>query len=312
MYSLEQVKKGLSRPRTLLMELNAQINWFRQSARYYKSGVDIMAEDWDYLIILDALRYDVMKQESSLPGTLSKKKSRGAGTQEWLRGNLRGRNFPDTVYINANPQMERIADELDVAFHDTLNVWESDWDEDLGTVRPKVVRERALQAAERYPKKNLLIHFVQPHDPFIGPTGQDSDFGGRLKKEIDKDTPGIFKQIISSIQYDIDFEKWERVYRENLRIVLPEVEELFNLLEGKFVVSSDHGVLLGERATPIPVAYHGHRVGCHHDNLLTVPWLEFETGERREVIEGDKQSYESKTDQEEVKSRLEDLGYVDP
>jgi len=30
------------------------------------------------------------------------------------------------------------------------------------------MRERALAARDEYPNKRLIIHFVQPHIPFIG------------------------------------------------------------------------------------------------------------------------------------------------
>jgi len=47
-------------------------------------------------------------------------------------------------------------------------------------------------------------------------------------------------------------EVWE-AYIENLHVVLPHVEDLMTSLEGKTVVSSDHGNMVGERARPIPI-----------------------------------------------------------
>lgn len=310
MYTWDQIERGLSAPREVALELNAQYHWWRAGADHYPSGIDVMAQDWDYLVILDALRYDVMEERRDLPGELTSVTSRGSGTREWLRGNFRGRTFGDTVYINANPQPERLADELNMGFHDVVNVWEADWDESLGTVHPKSVRDRAVEVAEQYPRKRLLIHFVQPHDPFIGSTKDPSNSSGYLLSEDSEKEVGFLKGMYDSVRFNIDVKQWEKGYRENFEIVQQEVQELFDTLEGKFVVSSDHGVLLGERTSPIPARYLGHRIGCHHQKLLTVPWLEYESGERRTITEEESSRYQKQPDQQDVESRLADLGYV--
>jgi hypothetical protein len=35
----------------------------------------------------------------------------------------------------------------------------------------EVVTEAALEAAEWYPNERLIVHYLQPHAPYIGPTG---------------------------------------------------------------------------------------------------------------------------------------------
>ncbi|WP_075935844.1 alkaline phosphatase family protein [Halosegnis longus] len=311
MYSITEVFKGLRKPREILMELNAQLTWRGTGTDYYPDGIDVMEEDWDYLVVLDALRYDIMVEECDIPGQLSKTTSRGTGTQEWLRGNFRGRSFPDTVYVNGNPQLDRIASELDTSFYAVENIWQSEWDEEVQTVRPESVRQAAVELADEYPNKRLLIHFIQPHEPFIGPTGKEHDFGGVIAPDDDPYFKSFVRPFIDSIRLDIDEKKWEKAYRENLRIALPEVEHLFDELEGKFVVTSDHGELINERVGPIPIRYNGHRIGCHHENLLTVPWLEYTTGQRRHVLEGEASTHDREGTDEAVKSRLRQLGYAE-
>jgi len=56
-------------------------------------------------------------------------------------------------------------------------------------------------------------------------------------------------------------------YERNLRLVLEEVERLVQHLEGKIVVTSDHGEGLGKEAS-------GHALGRDIPVLRTVPWLE--------------------------------------
>lgn len=52
----------------------------------------IHEEDWDYLIVLDACRYDKFKESypDYLDGELRKVWSRASSTQPWL-----GKTFPD-------------------------------------------------------------------------------------------------------------------------------------------------------------------------------------------------------------------------
>ena len=53
--------------------------------------VKVMEEEWDYLIVLDACRYDYFEQmyrEFFNAGVLLKKISLGSGTSDWLRNNF--------------------------------------------------------------------------------------------------------------------------------------------------------------------------------------------------------------------------------
>jgi len=60
----------------------------------------VMEENWNYLIILDACRYDYFEKlhRNYFSGVLEKKISLGSGTSEWLRKNFTS-YYPDTIYI---------------------------------------------------------------------------------------------------------------------------------------------------------------------------------------------------------------------
>jgi len=305
-----KIYKGLRKPREIFMELNARYNWWQSSVDYYPGGIDVMAQDWDFLVVLDALRFDVMEEEYDLPGEISSVMSRGAGTREWLRGNFRDKSFDDVVYINANPQLTRIANELNVSFHAVESIWKTEWDDELQTVTPESVREKAMEFAEKYPHKRLLIHFIQPHAPFIGPTGKENDFGGVIAPDDSPYTEQFLRPFINSILLRQDMELWEQAYRENLRLALKQIDALFDELDGKFVVTSDHGELLKERVSPIPIKYIGHRIGCHHDNLLKVPWIEYLSGPRRKAVNETAETYQADSEDSDVTSRLKQLGYI--
>jgi hypothetical protein len=78
-------------------------------------------------------------------------------------------SYPDTVYLTANPNLKP---EYEPCFYQVFRLWESEWDEELNTATPDRVTERALDVASELPHKRLVVHFIQPHRPFIGEIGR--------------------------------------------------------------------------------------------------------------------------------------------
>jgi hypothetical protein len=123
MYSLSQLKRGLSTPALFLREVNRLYHRRLNGRDYNTDGVDIFAEDWDVLAILDACRYDLFAERVDLPGQLEARESRGSSTVEFLRGNVDGRDLLDTVYVTANPKLAEHAEEIEAQFHAVVDVW---------------------------------------------------------------------------------------------------------------------------------------------------------------------------------------------
>jgi hypothetical protein len=139
---------------------------------------------------------------------------------------------------------------------------------------PEVMAEYAYRAVEEYPNKQLFLHFVQPHCPFIGETGRKNidEIGWVGHVGIGETTgPNVSRDII------------RRAYRENVDIVVPYARELMTELPGLNVVTSDHGQLLGDQQAPIPLADYGHPEGIYVDTLVRVPWISTQVGERNEI-----------------------------
>ena len=65
----------------------------------YGTGLDVIEQDWDTLVILDACRYDSFKQCRDLKGSLQPAVSRGAHSWEFMQGNFVDRELHDTVYV---------------------------------------------------------------------------------------------------------------------------------------------------------------------------------------------------------------------
>jgi hypothetical protein len=301
----EDVALGLRHPKLLARKLNQLAHSRFGRWEYNRNGIDIFEHDWDNLLLLDACRVDMLGEEL-FGQPVETVESRGSGTIEFLRGNVGDRDLTDTVYVTANPQLYRNRDQFDPEFHDVINVWMEDgWDDEYGTVLPETMYERTLEAAERYPNKRLLVHFIQPHYPFLS---SESEYGhGQM--EDGSEGLQLWMQVLTG---EIGAEEVEDViqdYEENLTIVLPYIEDLLSELGGKTVVTSDHGNLLGERTSPIPVRDWGHPLSLYINELILVPWIIFE-GESNKTITAEEGTRTSrKVTEDRVEERLSNLGY---
>lgn len=249
------------------------------------NGFYVMDEDWNHLIILDACRYDVFEKEIrnwDLKGKLEKRISRGTNTPQFLLENFGNGHYDDIVYVTANPYVSYY---LKGRFHKIIPVWDFGWDEKLKTVPPEKVYEATLKALRKYGNsKRLIIHFMQPHEPFI--TLKDVDVTGFRNARLEVIT-GKVGQIPDRCIWDLVREgKFDRKlaiegYIENLRIVMPYVVKLCKILNGKVVVTSDHGEGFGERLFGIlPIRIWGHPRGVRVRQLIEVPWFVCEGNER--------------------------------
>ena len=311
-YSLDNLVRVLRDPSLLdgevrrlrddALELNA---WcYRQVNRAER--VDVMAEDWDNLVVLDACRHDMYAEQANLGDTLTSKLSPGSESWEFMQESFVGRQFHDTVYVTANPHAYKLPDGT---FHAIVNLLDDHWDDDHRTVMPSTMVEQTLAAHEQYPDKRIITHFMQPHFPFVGEKGREMGYAGiemQLDADEQVDEPHPWNALFHGETTDeaaiLD------AYRENLDVALPHVEELVDRLSGKSVVTADHGNLVGERTYPIPLRTYGHPGGLHKRALVEVPWAEIAGDERRDVTAEPPSARESLTD-EVIEDRLTNLGY---
>lgn len=229
-------------------------------------GHAIINNDWDYLIILDACRFDTFKKYNTIPGKLSKKISKGSFTREWAKNNFKTKQ-KNTVYISANPQISNYKYKEDNFcgqdfFLKLENVWDYGWDKEKKTVLPKTVTNSAIKLLKKYPNKRMIIHYIQPHQPHIVTNAKSTGWekpGSKSKVNDVMELAAIGK---------INKTDAIRGYILNLKIVLEEIKILINNLSGKVVITSDHGECFGEHFI------WGHPEGLRFKELLDVPWLE--------------------------------------
>ena len=237
----------------------------------------IWEEDWKYLILLDACRYDTFKKvikEFDIKGTLKRKKSVGCITEEWFTKTFTKDYYPDIIYINSNPVVSKFPNK----FFCRVDLWIDKWDDYHNTVLPEEVCKSAFMHSMVAPEKKMIIHFLQPHFPYLlePQLGREAmDFA--LGKITNPKTLGS-KSFFQLCDWNFYAEYCDRIkdlYVANLRIVLSHVVDLVKKLKdkGKVVITSDHGEAFGERFLFFRV--YGH-VRARIPAITYVPWFEVE------------------------------------
>ncbi|WP_122089312.1 alkaline phosphatase family protein [Halalkalicoccus subterraneus] len=308
METRSRLRRALHNPVLFLRGINRLFYRRLGTREYNPDGIDVFAADWDTLILLDACRYDMFERCADLPGRLERRRSRGSTTVEFLQANVAGRDLSDTVYVTANPQLYQHRASIRPAFHEVVDVWREDgWDEDHGTVLPGTLTAYARQAVERHPNKRLVVHYMQPHYPFLG---SDAGFDKGHLDGTGVEAENVWNRLLQGT-LDLDRSEIWRLYDENLERVLPSVEELLTELDGKTVVTADHGNMIGERAFPVPFREWGHPRGIYTDELVDVPWLVSESGPRRRITRGTVEERAGTVEENVVTDRLRNLGYAE-
>lgn len=308
-YTLENLRRAIRNPILFGREGLRLASWpiHRGYGRYldrkYDGGIDVMEEDWDNLLVLDACRYDYFEELNTLPGELRREVSKGKKSWDFIRENFVGRELHDTVYVTANPFSTDIEDDT---FHDIDHLHMNRWDDEIGTVRPDDVVDAAVEANETYPDKRLVVHFMQPHRPYIG------EMADELRRRVDLQGYGDHDdgiQIWGAVkQREVSVDEIRTAYRQSLQLVLESVEGLLEELDGKSVVTADHGEMLGERVLPVTTRVWGHMEGFSTPTLREVPWLTIESETRRDVV-AEEPVAQSSFDEDAVSDRLSALGY---
>lgn len=204
---------------------------------------DLFSEDWKNLIILDGCRHDTYEEVNGETGF---RISKGSMSKGFIRKNFSQGDFSDIVYITANPffhekKFEKLTGRKpDEVFHEVFHTYETDWSEEEKTVLPEPMLRDAETAEKLFPDKRKVIHFMQPHHPFVNFDLVDSGFDDILSKEIYENEWDL------AMRGEISHETVKEAYTENLEIVMPYVKEIAEKLSGKTVLTSDHGNLLGE------------------------------------------------------------------
>lgn len=223
----------------------------------------VFEREWDNLVILDACRHDLYEEVN---GSTESRISVASCTPDFIRTTFSEGDFSDVVLVTANPWFspETLPDIIDrkSPFHTIFHSYQDKWNEEERVVLPEGIVEDVRTAKKLFPDKKLLIHFMQPHQPFIG---KEIGSGGHKKAppELKQDLNNIWTEAEQGIHNSKEI--WQ-AYKHNLEYSMPKVEELVEKLEGKTVITSDHGNLVGEGGL------YGHPCGKNYEALRKVPW----------------------------------------
>jgi hypothetical protein len=242
---------------------------------------NVLEENWDYLIILDAGRFDFFNDlyRNHLNGNLKKAISPATTTMMWLNKVFTD-FYEDIVYVSANPYINsRIAvtDQYGLKFEGkkhffkVVDVWKFGWDERLGTVHPNSVNDAILTSAGKAITKSFGIEVTWKIINLVD--------GSPVSQPI-------------SIYIEEGMKGLRKAYRENLGLVLESVAELLENVSGNILITADHGEYLGENRR------YGHGLVPRHPPIIEVPWL---------IIEGNRPKREKIIEREIIKERIERL-----
>ncbi|WP_128226302.1 hypothetical protein [Halobacteriaceae bacterium SHR40] len=300
-YLLTVLNRAVTDPKSALSQIPLELNYYgRRINQHYFSligpsmnGHNLVDEDWDTAIILDACRYDIFNQNCPEEwGVVEKRTAPGSQSREYFQKTFYDGEYHDTVYITSNPYITDLPEDT---FH-TIKLDET-WEDTAQQAPPGVVTQEAKKAHKEYPKKRIIVHYMQPHLPFFGVIGEHvwDKLGWHRGMYYPK---------------DVDVKEVKKAYTENLQVVLEHVKDLLVNIDGKIIITSDHGEMLGERMYPIPVRGYDHFHSLYLPELIEVPWVEIESDNRRE-IESSPPEGTVQSSSEVQKKRLKALGYVE-
>jgi len=228
-------------------------------------GTNVFDREWDVLVVLDACRADLLRSVAPdiefLEG-VETVRSVGSSSSEWLENTFL--DHPETgrtVMVTGNTWTDRYLDAD--AFAALDEVWKYAWDDGLGTVPAAAVTDRAIAAARERDPDRLVVHYMQPHHPFV-PDPIDGDGGiARTGSHSNTANPWVLLR-----RGEVTTERVWTAYEANLRYVLEEVAALLDNVDGRVVVTADHGNCFGEWGL------YGHPMHTPVPALLAVPWAE--------------------------------------
>jgi hypothetical protein len=298
--------------------------WMTFTARY-PIGRQIYDHEWDALIVLDACRVDAMREvapEHDFIEDVGRVVSVGSTSKEWISNTFTDRyreEIAETACVSANSWVDTVlTDEVDWGFwtatkesflqsHEVFGrlmardtVTQADFEtfesigglgagESFGVTTAEDVTDYAIDVGRRSDADRLVVHYMQPHAPYIANVNDEGNIDEVDRKPFDALRAGADRKRI-----------WN-AYLDNLRYVLSNVERMLENLDAeRVVITADHGEMFGE------FGLYEHIGGIPHPALKTVPWVETSATDTHTY----EPEIETRTDDVAVEDRLADLGYL--
>lgn len=240
--------------------------------RHVGYGTNVYDREWDVLVVLDACRADLLQSvahDVAFLEAVETVRSVGSSSSEWLENTFQGR--PETArtgMVTGNTWTDRYLDADAFAFLD--EVWKYAWDDEQGTVPAEAVTDRAIAATRTRDPEWLVVHYMQPHHPFVADPIAGDEGLARTSEHHNTANPWVLLR-----RGELPAERVWSAYEETLRHVLTEVETLVENVSGTVAITADHGNLFGEWGL------YGHPMHTPIPALLSVPWATVAGGNRK-------------------------------
>lgn len=290
--------------------------WYTVTSRR-PIGTNVYERDWDVLLILDACRVDTLREvsdEYAFLEDIDTMWSVGSQSDEWMANTfIEGyrEEIGRTQYLSGNGHTGQLFergslppknnttpvdlsrwDLVDLSAFDSVEmVWKNYHDDTYNVALPSVMTDHAIDAGRKDDPDRLMVHYMQPHLPYLGRAMREERPLTDLERE-------GYEQLETG---DADREKVYELYKETLRVALDEIEVLLeNIDANRVAITSDHGEAFGEGGA------YGHPEGFPHPIVKKVPWVETSASD-----EGTREPDLKRDTAERVKleQHLRDLGY---
>jgi len=252
---MSKIRKGIRNPRAAAEYMGTRVLWWLWRRHQVTNLYD---RDWDVAVILDACRYDLFESvEWDRPQSTEAIYSVASMTGDWMERTF-GQKASDTVFVTSGPFSDHVLDPAQ--FADLDEVWRYGFNEEIGTIPPEVVTDRAIIHGRESDPERIVVHYMQPHFPSIA----NPELGAPLKPYESREWESVWKQYYDgNMSYDV---LWD-AYQSNLEIALEQVDVLLDNIDAdRVIVTSDHGNALGRAGR------YGHPKDALIPGVRRVPW----------------------------------------
>ena len=224
---------------------------------------EVLARDNFCLIVLDSARADFFKDvlymfkplEGACKLAYEEAWIDWCNTTTWFNTVFSDGPY-DLVYVSGNPIVYKFAPGK---FKRFIHAFKECWVDKLRTVVPLCICKKAI--LHLYPR--MVIHFLQPHYPYLGL---------RLPEEVVKIGLDAERALSAAVRAGVSADEIKKAYGAALRWAIAHIVALIERLPHKLiVVTSDHGELFGEEGRWAHPSMPNTDV--KHPALHVIPWL---------------------------------------
>ena len=269
-------------------------------------------DDWDVLVVLDAMRVDQAREVLGDEYDIHSRWSAASTSIDWIERHFDDRHrdqYSSAGYVTGNPFADNDSPEarsarlpeknlgcLDCVYKDGF----TDTEYGISTTPPERITDRAIHAWRHQDVDRLIVHYMQPHQPFRSKPEWDGVYSNLedLVRDVNQGGADIWKRCRDG---DISRDELWAAYCDNLCWVWEDVESrLLTNLDGEVVVTADHGNGLGEWGC------WSHVGGQLAPSVRKVPYWRVEATDDENVAGEAPPMTDTQTD---TAAQLEALGY---